>query len=236
MNESRLFTRITLRRDAPIASLRSVLVPEHDEKRAMVGHQLMWTLFGDRADRTRDFLWRDAGSGVFYTVSERAPEDQHGLFDIAEPKEYAPCLVAGDRLTFVLRANATVSRKSGGESRGKPADVVMNALHAVPRGHERADARARAVQEAGLRWLGAQGARNGFDVERADGEETPVETVVMNHRVLRVDHKGAGMTLGILDFAGTLVVREPDSLRAALFAGIGRAKAFGCGMILVKRA
>ena len=38
-----------------------------------------------------------------------------------------------------------------------------------------------------------------------------------------------------IDFAGALTVADPEKLRAALFTGIGRARAYGCGLMLVQR-
>ena len=37
-----------------------------------------------------------------------------------------------------------------------------------------------------------------------------------------------------LEFNGTLTVIKPDVFMTALYKGIGPAKAFGCGMLLVK--
>src|SRR6185312_7157090 len=131
--------------------------PEGDARRMMVAHQLVWTLFGDTRERTRDFLWRDVGEGRFYTLSARPPHDEHGIFTIDEPKMFAPVLSEGDRLSFVLRANATVSRHIDTGKRGKPEDVVMHALHGIPKGAERASAREFAVRTAGRAWLQRQG-------------------------------------------------------------------------------
>lgn len=39
-----------------------------------------------------------------------------------------------------------------------------------------------------------------------------------------------------LDLQGTLTVTNSEKLRAALLRGIGAAKAFGCGLLLVRRA
>jgi CRISPR system Cascade subunit CasE len=232
MSGDRLLSRVTLRRDAPIAALRSVLVPDNDERQMMVAHQLVWTLFADARERARDFLWRDAGEGQFYILSERPPHDAHGMFAVDEPKPFAPVLSVGDRLKFVLRANATVARHVDGSKRGKPEDVVMHALHGIPKGPERALARASAVRAAGRAWLERQGARCGFELPAdVDGE-----SVVTGHRAMRVDHAGRQMTLGVLDYAGELVVRDPLTFGDALRDGFGRAKAFGCGLMLVRRA
>lgn len=41
---------------------------------------------------------------------------------------------------------------------------------------------------------------------------------------------------GILDLRGSLTVTEPATFLAALARGFGRAKAFGCGLMLIRRA
>ena len=235
MSDERYLTRITLRRDAPAAALREVLLPRLSEERTLVTHKLIWTLFADAPDRTRDFLWRDAGHGRFYTLSARPPFDAHGLFDIDEPKEFTPVLKAGDRLRFALRANATVARRVEGLKRGKTSDVVMDALHKVPRGAERAAARGVAVQTAGLEWLARQGERCGFAIAARAEDGVTFGARVDSYQALRVDPR-RGMTIGVLDYEGELQVREPSAFLLAIRDGFGRAKAFGCGLMMIRRA
>lgn len=226
-------SRAELRRDAPVAALRPLLAPVGESARVAAGHRIVWTLFADAPDRERDFLWREASPGLFYFLSRRPPSDRHGLFVLDEPKVFAPSLALGDRLAFTLRANATTARVSQGKARangrirGKPCDVVMDALHGVPRA-ARADARQGAVMEAGLGWLAAQGAKAGFTLS------TPIH--VVSYRTLRVDHAGPAARLGVLDFEGVLEVNDPAAFVTALARGFGRAKAFGCGLMLVRRA
>jgi CRISPR system Cascade subunit CasE len=231
-------SRARLRRHAPAAALRDLLLPSDDGRRAGAGHRLVWTLFADSPERDRDFLWREAEEGMFYLLSRRPPEDQHGLFEPMDPpKLFSPALSAGDRLAFSLRANATVARSAGPGLRGKPCDVVMAAIRDVPPG-ARAAARAEAVESAGRRWLEAQGARCGFAIPAAlnDDEDAPATLRVTGYRTLRVDHAGPTARIGVLDFDGILEVREPETFTAAIGRGFGRAKAFGCGLMLVRRA
>jgi len=239
-------TRARLRRDAPAAAIRELLVPRGESDRVAAGHRVVWTLFGDAPDRTRDFLWREAEPGLYYFLSERAPEDRHGLFEIETPKPFAPVLATGDRLSFSLRANATVARGGGPGKRGKPCDVVMDALYRVPKG-ERAEARTEAVDAAGRAWLEKQGAKSGFAIPlrpRAaeaegedDGEGSPGCAVsVMGYRTLRLGRAGAPARLGILDIEGVLEVCDPAAFVASIARGFGRAKAFGCGLMLIRRA
>lgn len=241
-SEPLYLSRARLRRSVPAAALRELLLPKAQGRRAGAGHKLVWTLFADHEDRERDFLWREADEGAFYLLSRRPPEDRHALFDLDPPKRFAPALTIGDRLAFSLRANATVARWDGtpGE-RGKPVDVVMAAIADVPQ-PGRAAARAAAVESAGLRWIEAQGARCGFTVPTVEEDEAEDEGVgrralrVTAYRTLRVEHRGPTARVGVLDFEGVLEVRDPDVFLAALGRGFGRAKAFGCGLMLIRRA
>jgi CRISPR system Cascade subunit CasE len=59
---------------------------------------------------------------------------------------------------------------------------------------------------------------------------------------LRVDgystwrqHGGTGIALTTLDFEGVLEVVDPGSFLSSLLGGIGPAKAFGCGLMLIRR-
>ena len=121
--------------------------------------------------------------------------------------------------------------------------VVMAAIADVPQ-PERAAARARAVASAGLRWIEAQGARCGFAIPGPPGEEDEDDESgaihrralrVTDYRTLRVDHRGPTARIGVLDLEGILEVRDPERFVAALARGFGRAKAFGCGLMLVRR-
>jgi CRISPR system Cascade subunit CasE len=230
------FSRLTLNRYAPTRALSGLLDPSDENARADAHHRLIWTLFGDGADRTRDFLWRADGRGQFFTLSARPPL-ANDLFSPPEVKEFAPDLRKGDRLHFALRANATrdqaaLSRLSADQRRGKSrrVDLVMDLLRTVPKG-ERAPVRMAKAQEAGSAWMQRQGAAKGF---------APVEVAVEDYRVLRVPRgaggKGRGATHGVMDLAGVIEVTDPALLLPALAGGFGRAKAWGCGLMLIRRA
>lgn len=236
MSTDRYLTRVTLRRDAPIAALRSVFIPEGGERRTVIGHQLMWTLFADSPDRERDFLWREAGDGRFYTLSARPPSDRHDVFIIDSPKAFAPELREGDRLRFSLRANATVSKRAEGKTRGTRADVVMDALYQYAKGGERGKHRSTAIQAAGLQWLARQGAQGGFSISWDEASPASGTARVTSYQAMQLDHKRSAMKIGVLEYEGDLVVTEPKTFVAAIANGFGRAKAFGCGLMLIRRA
>jgi CRISPR system Cascade subunit CasE len=229
MSEELLLVRARLRRDVPAASLARLLVPEEPGAQIGAAHRLVWALFADSPDRRRDFLWRKTGGGNFLILTSRPPSDPHNLFAL-EWKQFAPNLRPGQRLGFDLRANPVTSVLLGPHERGKRADVVMHALHSVPSG-ERAAARGAAIETAGAAWLARQGARAGFSIEadalRIDGYET-----------VRIP-RGPGqrpIAHSALEFQGAITVQDPARFLAALPRGFGAAKAFGCGLMLIRRA
>lgn len=219
-------SRARLRQDAGLAALGPLLLPPEDDRRADAAHRLVWSLFADAPDRARDFLWREEAPGHFLILSGRPPAEDGPLFAV-ESKAFAPALATGDRLAFLLRANATTAVRQEGR-RGKPADVVMHALHALPQG-ERAARRADAVREAGTAWLERQGERHGFRVD-------PGTLAVEGHDIRQVPRRSAApIRYAVLDLAGHLEVRQPDLFLAAVARGFGRARAFGCGLMLIRR-
>jgi CRISPR system Cascade subunit CasE len=232
------FSRATLRQDVPASALRALLTPSEHGARAGAGHRLIWTLFADSPDRARDFLWREAESGTYFLLSQRLPEDRHGLFELSPPKRFDPRLETGDMLAFALRANATVARGGGPKSRGKPCDIVMDALRDVPKSG-RGEARRGLLYDVGRRWLEKQGERHGFalpsEPDAGGAAEGRGTLRVIGYRTMRVSHSGPDARFGVLDLEGVLRVQDPLRFRAALIGGLGRAKAFGCGLLLVRR-
>ena len=56
----------------------------------------------------------------------------------------------------------------------------------------------------------------------------------ITNRTVRRFQKAAGgptITVSVATFEGVLIVTDPENLRSALTAGIGPAKAYGCGLL-----
>ena len=219
------FSRLTLNPAPSNRALIQLINPEETGAAADAHHRLIWSLFSDAPERRRDFLWRYDGHNRFYTLSARPPRSSD-LFCEPAIKTFEPRLVSGDRLEFVLRANATKVSKQAG---GKRVDVVMDLLYNEPR-QKRAEMRMKLAQKAGEVWLARQGEAKGFE---------PAQTMVENYTALEL---GTGTTrranrprLGVLDFSGMLTVRDPDLFLSALAQGFGRAKAWGCGLMMIRR-
>lgn len=242
MSEQRYLSRMSLRRDVPAAALREVLLPLGDDARVASAHRLIWTLFADQPDRARDFLWREGNSGEFYVLSERPPDDRHGLFAIDPPRVFAPSFQIGDRLNFLLRVNATISRSSGPGQRGKPCDLVMDAIHGIAAG-DRAQSRKQMLVKVASKWMDDRGGKSGFGLAWTPDDESgdPMHVGplrVDGYHAMRIGRRQGQpkLSIGVLDLQGEVEVRNPDLLVASINKGFGRAKAFGCGLMLIKRA
>ena len=224
-------SRARLRRDASVSALAPLLLGKIGRRSAtrQPGHHLIWSLFADDAGRRRDFLWREMERGVYFILSARWPRDRHGLFEIAEPKPFTPLLAPGDRLGFALRANPVVRRRDPGRRRSVKHDIVMDALRKSK--IDRAGQRLSAVREQGFAWLERQGRKQGFEVApdcvQMDGYE--------QHRIPRRGSRHT-MAFSTIDFEGILTVRDPDALLTAITRGFGASKAYGCGLMLIRRA
>ena len=241
----RWLTRLRLKRDVPAAALARVLLPDDPSERCQTAHRLLWTLIADDPDRRRDFLWREerpgrgsSGRGGFLVLSEREPVDAHGLFDMDPPKAWAPVLADGDRLAFSLRANPVVTRKDDA-GRSRRHDVVMDRLREVAK-DQRAELRDAAMREAGQAWLDRQANEHGFAVLAEEDEHTEEKRPLLRidgYEQLQIARpRGKPARLSVLEFDGVLGVEDPDRFVRSLHRGFGKAKAWGCGLMLIRRA
>ena len=189
------------------------------------------------------------GLPLFYMLSAEKPEDTGDIWAI-ESKPFKPVLTEGDRLAFKLRANPIKLEKvertaeeaaKWKERRSKqnfkdkeiPSkkrlrhDVVMGAKRSM--NWEKIPMTSRpsldaVAYEAGQTWLLARQEKLGCHFEtcglRVDGYNS------WRHRNIEVS---------TLDFEGILIVSHPNLFMQELYRGIGPAKAFGCGLLLVRR-
>jgi CRISPR system Cascade subunit CasE len=188
-------------------------------------HQLLWKLFPGDPDAKRDFLYRhdaERDQNRFYVVSKRSPQAVPGLFRVAS-KPYSPCLKSGDRLGFSLRVNPVITLQ------GSRHDVVMNAKRGLKQeGQEFFPP--DVVTEAGLGWLEPRAQKAGFCFDPA---RVRVEGY-LQHRFVKPGN-AKPIRLSTLDFDGLLTVTEPERFLSILYEGMGPAKSFGCGLMLIRR-
>ena len=241
MSEPLHFSRLTLRRDAEdIKPLIQVLQPSKSSDRLAVDHRLLWTVIPTEirteVERSRTagtpksaFLWRaDHQRGRYYLLGPKPLEDSP--FFTIETKPFEPVLSPSNKLAFDLRLNATVDRKVGEDGQGKAVrqrcDVAMDLLkeEAKP---DRAGSRMQLAEKAAYDWLTTRAKEHGFHLDKLRLE---------GYRAERFARRGGKFgTLGIFDLKGALTITEPNSFLARLRQGFGRGKAFGCGLMLIKR-
>lgn len=200
-------------------------------------HQWLWRFFPAEEGSPRDFLFRRMdtnGFPRFYVVSKRAPQLLNDAW-LVQTREYAPRPVTGTHWRFDLRANPVVTISSDGKSARH--DVVMQRKKILLaerglarwqewRGHDK-PALNELVGDCCGQWLLSRGARSGFEISK---ESLLVEAYAQH------SEKRGRLRFSTVDFSGELRVTDPEAFSATLCAGIGHAKAFGCGLLLVRGA
>ena len=198
-------------------------------------HQSIWRLFpGSETTQKRDFIYhviQREGLPVFYVVSKRVPEDPEGIWEV-ETKPYSPKIVEGLKLGFSMRANPRVTKRNT-SSNGKNSpkhDIFMDAKQNYKNNHSGHTPKGadwqNLIQEIGSEWLSRQGKRLGFSVQAG---------TVNSYRREKFESKGRNIQFAYADFEGILSVQNPEDLQSALFEGVGSSKAFGCGLLLIRR-
>ena len=188
-------------------------------------HRQLWRLFPGEERETRanseaarqGFLFRiedhRTGRPVRLLVqSRRAPVRADGLLLLGS-REIQPAPSVGQRLAFVLTAN--------------PVKTITDAEREAKPGKKSEKCRVPLIKEDAQRdWL-ARKLAPAATLETAD---------ILPHAPLYF-HKGkrAGK-LVTCTFEGVLRVDDPDELAHRLENGVGPAKGFGCGLLLVRRA
>lgn len=214
-------------------------------------HQWLWRFLTAEPDIARDFLFRrrdgDGSMPGFYVVSARKPQSFSDAWQV-QSRDYDPQLQEGQCLSFELRANPVVTHTVNGKSRRD--DVVMHekkrllaergikcwadwpAMNKKPALYE-------LIQGTCLHWLERRAEKAGFSILARELHDK--DRSVLTEKSVRVDgyiqhHAGRkDIRFSTVDFTGELVVTDPLVFRKTLLNGIGPAKAFGCGLLLVRR-
>lgn len=189
-------------------------------------HQLVADWFGDRDNR-----------GYLYRVTARAPGEAHVLVLSQDPpvtrrperpwgstqriesKPFAPDLAPGQNLDFEITINATrvVTHRNGRKARTDVWDAVFESDRNDPRTpHEvYGDYLARKLAGTAEVLHARITARGQIRARRADRKD-PITFIATN-------------------VIGTIQVIDPASLMRLMASGIGRSKAFGCGLLCLSR-
>jgi len=228
-------------------------------------HRLLWDLFSDgesflfREESSREQLATPRNRPLYYLLSQSRPDSQSPIFQI-ETKEYSPNLKARDQLAFRLRANPTIARKTAGKKNSVRHDVLMDAQQQWLRnaceqrslslkgtkgqlkrtllshpdfsgseGHALLNQEtATVINQAAINWLKQRSEINGFDIDESQIEAT-------GYRWNALPEKGRHAGFSSMDYEGVLTVTDPVRFLQRIEKGFGPAKAFGCGLMLIRR-
>jgi CRISPR system Cascade subunit CasE len=186
-------------------------------------HAAIENCFPRRDDGNERKLWRlDKLNGKFYLLllSPERPDfkdfaSQFSLRDVlGETKDYEPLLARienGQTWQFCLRANAA---RSVAEVKG-----------------ERGKIHAHVTTEYQSEWLLKRTLQHGFLLKDDDFSVVQSGSVKFH----RSGRKDAPVTIGIAVYTGVLTVSDSSLFCKTLTKGIGRAKAYGCGLLTVAR-
>lgn len=124
-------------------------------------------------------------------------------------------LRTGQRWQFRLTANPVRSGRRDGWTETKPLG------HVTVKQQEQ--------------WLLDRTERHGFRICASTVGEHDPDVGLVNRTVRRFTRAGTQVTISMATFEGHLEISDPDALRRALTNGIGRAKAYGCGLLTLAK-
>ena len=150
-------------------------------------------------------------------VSKEAPQES------VDSKPFCPKIVAGENLRFALKADISKSKFISGK-RGERYDPVLDARKEDPK-----LSYGDIAEGIGHEWIARKGTECGFRLIQADCFD--YEQI----RFIRPDSQRQ-IRFSAIDFQGILEVIDTNSFCKALLGGIGRGKAFGLGLLLVRRS
>lgn len=224
-----IFSRITLKDGInPVERVWS-----HISTEDYALHQTIWDFFANNGKK-RDFLFRTEqikGNPVIYAISPKRPLASDSSPWYVDTKPYNPNIVNGEQLFFSVRVSACKKRT---EKNGKlkKTDIVIAkkkrlrnelAPDAMPSNQE-------ITHMAASEWMRRQGERYGFNL--IDFQVTQHEW----HEFKKASKAGTfDIAFPSLDLDGILVVTVSEDFKKMLFEGIGAARSFGCGLMLVRR-
>lgn len=191
-------------------------------------HQAVADLFGDRTNR--GYLYRVTGEypggADVLILSDTAPlpvdrlsSPAHRRAERVESKPFAPDTSPGQLLDYEIRVNATrvVTRADGKKQRTDAWEAVWQVDKDTPQTpHEVYGDYLTRKLEGAASVLSARVIERG-EVQARRGDRRDTARFVATNLI------------------GTLRVEDPETLGRILVGGIGRAKAFGCGLLCLSR-
>lgn len=189
-------------------------------------HVIHGTIENSYADKSKRKLWRvDYLQGVSYllVLSEEMPNFNSLVYQFGFPgeesacesKDYSPLVLRlseGQRWNFRLRANPT---KSSSKEKRELSGRGKVYAHITP------------LQQK--QWLENKANKSGFLLDQEQFDVVHSQW----YRFVKGNEGNRSVVLHTATFEGSLTVSNVETFEQALINGIGRAKAYGCGLLTI---
>lgn len=187
-------------------------------------HQFVACLVGSRDTENERYLYRVAGDDdapIIFILSAQKPVGSDVLCE-----EYTPRFVSGEQVDFELRVNPVRTTHTTGKRCRH--DIIMDAKSRMRESGCETKTTSDIIREEGVKWLAARAEGLGFEM---------LGSIWVGNYQRQAFYKGEEklITFSTLDYSGTLTVINPEVFVEKLFSGIGHAKGFGCGLLMVKK-
>lgn len=193
-------------------------------------HQLLWRLFP--YEEQRNFVYREEqgvnGRPHYFVLSKNKPEPSDTLFEVIS-KPFSPQLSVGTRLAFKLRVNPTICMTDD-EGKSRRHDVMMHAKKkAKISGIDSGTDINTLMEQAAHDWIS--------DSKRLDQWGVTLDCIpdIESYDQHSSEKKRAQkIRFSSVNFQGLLTITDPKRFMSQYGKGFGRAKAMGCGLMLIR--
>lgn len=218
-------SKITLQ-NSPQASLELAKLANNGVYSA---HQLLWTLF--EGVEKRKFLFREeigaGGKPEYFVLSTVQPTANHAVVNV-QSKSFQPQLISGQRLGYKLRVNPTICITDS-EGKSKRHDVLMHAKKQLKDTTRTPADISIIMQQAAHNWIADEKRLSAWGIQL---DALPEMISYTQHKSKK--RTGQQVQFSSVDFQGVLTIKEPEVFLSQYAKGFGRAKALGCGLMLIR--
>lgn len=195
-------------------------------------HQVLWQLFSQ--EKERPYIFRQEpglhGTPIFFVLSSCPPQMDNDIFQV-QTKLFEPKLEVGQRLAFKLRVNPTICITDE-QGKSKRHDVLMHAKQKIKAQALSAQDVKRHMDNAAHAWITDETRLASWGISL---ESLPDIEAYTQHQSKKASKgKFHKVSFSSVDFQGILTVVSPEKFLLQYEKGFGRAKALGCGLMLIR--
>lgn len=216
-------TKVEMSKNKSLSDIFSMMISSgHGDARGLY-HKLIWSLFDGDPNEKRHFLFREIKKNTFIILSEKKPHEHSDVFGPIQIKEFEPVFSVGRVFHFSLEAHLSVRN-----DQGRRVDPIAWELSKLPQ-EEKAWKGDRIVDREVRRWIEGKAKAFGFSLNDLNWSDYHHETISRRGKTKKRDE----MRMNIVKYSGILTVNDTEKFMEGYSKGIGRGKAFGCGLLLL---